>query len=392
MKRKSLWLLPFFVLILVGIAFVDWGSFGRLSDFDVGVAGDGELDAVLQRIRDEEGVPALAALLIHRGKVVESGAVGVRAIELPERVTVDDRWHLGSITKPMTATLAAVLVEGGVIGWETTVGEVFLDFAETTRPEYAEVRLDELLAHTSGLPEKLTPIPIVPISRESTTPLAAQRRQWTSELLALPPETQRGKHLYSNASYVVAGAMLEAVTGQPWEELMQQHLFMPLGMTSTGFGAPGTVGESPDEPRGHRSVDGKLRPLQPDQKADNHPAVGPAGIVHTTLSDLAKFTAAHLAGLRGEGGLVTAETFNELHTPAAGTRYALGWNIRTHSHSGGHVLYHHGTNRFWYATVWLAPERDFAILIVTNAGDAVGQKGADVAIQAVTDRCNAAFE
>ena len=391
MKRKILWLLPFFVLLLVGIGFVDWGSFGRLSDFDVGVAGDGELDAVLQRIRDEEGVPALAALLIHRGKVVESGAVGVRAIGLPERVTVDDRWHLGSITKPMTATLAAVLVQEGVIGWETTVGEVFPDLAETTRPEYAEVRLDELLAHTSGLAEK-TPNPIVPNSSESTTPLVAQRRQWTSELLALPPETQRGKHLYSNASYVVAGAMLEAVTGRPWEELMQQHLFTPLGMTATGFGPPGTVGESPDEPRGHRRVDGNLRPLQPDQKADNHPAVGPAGNVHTTLSDLAKFTAAHLAGLRGEGGLVAAETFKELHTPATGTKYALGWNIRTHSHSGGHVLYHHGTNRFWYATVWLAPERDFAILIVTNAGDAVGQKGADVAIQAVTDRCNAAFE
>ena len=94
MKRKSLWLLPFFVLILVGIAFVDWGSFGRLSDFDVGVAGDGQLNAVLQRIRDEEGVPALAAVLIHSGKVVESGAVGVRAIGLPERVTVDDRWQL----------------------------------------------------------------------------------------------------------------------------------------------------------------------------------------------------------------------------------------------------------------------------------------------------------
>ena len=51
---------------------------------------------------------------------------------------------LASITKPMTATLATVLVEEGVIGWGTTVGEVFPDFAETTRPEYAEVRLDEL--------------------------------------------------------------------------------------------------------------------------------------------------------------------------------------------------------------------------------------------------------
>ena len=201
----------------------------------------------------------------------------------------------GRLTPRPTATLAAVLVEEGVIGWETTVGEVFPDFAETTRPEYAEVRLDELLAHTSGLPEKLTPIPIVPNSSESTTPLVAQRRQWTFELLALPPETQRGTHLYSNASYVVAGAMLEAVTGQPWEEPMQQHLFTPLGMTSTGFGPPGTVGESPDEPRGHRRVEGKLRPLQPDRKADNPAAVGPAGNVHTTLADFSRYLAAHLA-------------------------------------------------------------------------------------------------
>jgi CubicO group peptidase (beta-lactamase class C family) len=392
MKRKCLWLLPFLVLILVGIAFVDWGSFGRLSDFDVGVAGDGELNAVLQRIRDEEGVPALAALLIHRGKLVESGAVGVRAFGLSEPVTIGDRWHLGSITKPMTATLAAILVEEGTIGWNTTVGEVFPDFAETTRPEYVSVQLEELLAHTSGLPEKLTQIPSVPNSSESTTPLRDQRRQWTAELLAVPPEMPRGTHLYSNANYVVAGAMLEAVTGQQWEDLMRQHVFTPLGMTSSGFGAPGTVGESPDEPRGHLRVKGKLRPLQPDRKADNPPAVGPAGIVHTTLADFAHFTAAHLAGSRGEGGLVTAKTFEKLHSPAPGTKYALGWNIRKHFHSGGRVLYHHGSNRAWYATVWLAPQRNFAILVFTNAGDDAGQKGADVAIRAMTDRCNAAFE
>ena len=61
-----------------------------------------------------------------------------------------------------------------------------------------------------------------------------QRRQWTAELLTLAPETSRGEHLYSNANYVVAGAMLEEVTGQQWEDLMQEHVFAPLGMTSTG--------------------------------------------------------------------------------------------------------------------------------------------------------------
>ena len=186
--------------------------------------------------------------------------------------------------------------------------------------------------------------------------------------------------------------MLEAVSGQPWEDLMRQHVFMPLSMTSTGFGAPGTVGNAPDEPRGHLREEDGLRPLQPDRQADNPPAVGPAGNVHTTLEDFAHFMAAHLAGARGEGGLVSAETFEKLHTPEPGNNYSLGWNVREHSHSGGRVLYHHGSNRAWYATMWVAPNRDFAILTVTNAGDDAGSKGADDALRALIDRHNAAFE
>ncbi len=102
--------------------------------------------------------------------------------------------------------------------------------------------------------------------------------------------------------------------------------------------------------------------------------------------------AAHLAGARGEEGLVSAESFGKLHLPGPANNYALGWNVRQHSHSGGRVLYHHGSNGAWYATMWIAPERDFAILTVTNAGDAPGAKGADNALRALIDRHNAAFE
>jgi CubicO group peptidase (beta-lactamase class C family) len=390
--KKSPWLLTFLVFLLVGIVFVKWGSFSRLSDFDVGVAGDGELNVALERIRDEEGLPALAAVLIRDGRIVETGAVGVRAVGSLEQVTTSDHWHLGSITKSMTATLAALLVEEGVIDWNTTVGEVFPDLAEITRPEYADVRLEELLSHTTGLPENWMQIPSYPTSRESATPLPDQRRQWVAEFLTLTPETSRGSHRYSNANYVVAGTMLEAVSGQPWEDLMQRYVLTPLGMTSTGFGVPGTVGESPDEPRGHLLVEGELRPLQPNRQADNPPAVGPAGNVNTTLGDFAHYMAAHLAGARGEEGLVSAESFGKLHLPGPVNNYALGWNVRQHSHSGGRVLYHHGNNGAWCATMWIAPERDFAILTVTNAGDTPGSKGADNALRALIDRHNAAFE
>jgi CubicO group peptidase (beta-lactamase class C family) len=264
---KSQWLLS---VLLLNITLV--GCSDRLSDFDVGSAGDGNLNGALERIRNDQELPALAAVLIRSGKIVETGAVGVRAVGSPDRVTAGDRWHLGSNTKSMTAMLAAVLVEEGMIDWDTTIEEVFPDLAESIRPEYADVRLDELLSHTAGFCEQMQ-VPSY-ASRESTMPLPEQRRQWAAELLALPPETSRGTHRYSNANYVVAGAMLEAVTAEPWEDLMQRKILTPLGMSSTGFGAPGTIGEEPDEPRGHQRVQGELHSLPPDNTADNPPAVG----------------------------------------------------------------------------------------------------------------------
>jgi CubicO group peptidase (beta-lactamase class C family) len=391
LKKKLLWLLALLIVCAVFV-FVKWNSFGRLSKFDVGVAGDGGLDAALERIRDDHGLPALAAVLVHNGEIVETGAVGVRAVGSPEPVTTADRWHLGSIGKSMTATLVAVLVEKGVIDWDTTIRDVFPELVEGIRPEYADVRLEEFLSHTSGLPYDAGQVPSFSTFQSNTKPMREQRHLWAAELLALSPEKSRGTHLYANGNYIVVGAMLEAVTGELWEDLMVQQIFTPLNMTSTGFGAPGTVGDTPDQPRGHIRKQGELRPLQPDRRAGNPAAIGPAGTVHTSLADAAIYMSAHLAGLQGHGGFISAESFGKLHTQAPGTKYALGWNIRTHSHAGGHVLYHHGTNGVWHATMWIAPNRDYAILTVTNSGDALAVQGNDAAIQAMIDRCNAAFD
>ncbi len=386
--KKSLWILPF---VLLSIALVKWGSFGRLSDFNVGVAGDGDLNGALERIRDDHGLPSLAAVIIRSGRIVEIGAVGIRAVGSLEPVTTGDRWHLGSIAKSMTATLAAVLVEEGVIDWNTTIGEVFPDLAESGRRQYADVRLEELLSHTAGLPKDETQVPSYSAFRSSAEPLPEHRRQWAAEILALAPETPRGTHRYGNTNYIVAGAMLEVVTGELWEDLMQRAVLTPLGMTSTGFGAPGTIGAVPDEPRGHSRREGEWVAWQPHPTADNPPAIGPAGTVHTTLADFARYMAAHLAGARGEGGLVTAETFGKLHSPAPGTAYALGWAVTKRSWAGGRVLQHNGSNTVWYATVWIAPERDFAMLAVTNVGGDDAAEGTDDAIRALVERYNAAF-
>ena len=378
-----------FLLLLI-IALV--GCSGRLSTFEAGVAGDGKLDVALEHIREQHELPALAAVLIKNGEIVETGAVGIRSAGSTEPVTMSDRWHLGSIGKSMTATLAAVLVEKGVIDWDTTIGEVFPDLTESTRPEYVDVRLVELLSHTAGFPKDETHVPSFSSFRGSTEPTREHRRQWAAEILARVPESPRGEHSYSNTNYLVAGAMLEELTGELWENLMQRALFEPLGMMSTGFGAPGTVGEVPDEPRGHARRKGEWVAYQPVATADNAPALGPAGTAHTTLADFACYMAAHLAGARGEGGLVTAETFEQLHAPAPGTSYALGWSVGEKRWAGGRTFQHFGSNQIWYANMWIAPERDFAMLTVTNAGGEAAREGTDDAIRALIDRFDAAEE
>ncbi len=365
------------------------GCFGG-SDF--GTAGDGTLNATLESIRSDGGVPAVGALLFHQGRVIETGAAGLRATGHDEAVTVNDQWHLGSLTKAMTATLAAVLVEAGTLSWDLTVGDVFPDLLSSMRAEYVDVRLDELLYHTSGLPNDVfSGTPIWPTLRTSTDPLPVQRRQWASEMLTLAPEAPRGTYLYTNGGYIVAGAMIEEITGETWEALMQREVFDALGMTSTGFGPPGTSITAPDQPWGHLGIDGGWTVFPPTPAADNPAALGPAGTVHTTFQDYALYMAAHLAGARGTGGLVSAETFAKLHTAAPGTSYSMGWGISQPGWANGSAIDHDGSNTVWYATVWIAPQRDMGMLAVTNAGGDRGDRATDAIVQALITRFEKAF-
>jgi CubicO group peptidase (beta-lactamase class C family) len=354
------------------------------------VAGDGGLDNTIEAIRVRYDLPSVAALLLHEGQVVEVAAVGLRAAGSPARVTAADRWHLGSLTKAMTATLAAVLVERGVVSWGTTVGDAFPDLVGTIDPSYEDAALEELLSHTAGLPLDVTRASSWRSLRDDPAPITEQRRRWAAELLRTSPDAPRGAYLYTNAGYIVAGAMLEKITGEPWEVLIRREVFAPLGMYATGFGAPGTAG-SIDEPRGHAGQDGGWLAVEPGPDADMPAAIGPAGTVHSTLGDYARYMAAHLAGARGYGGLISAASFSKLHTPAPGTEYALGWGIVERDWAKGRVLMHHGSNGLWFATVWIAPERDLAMLAVTNAGGSGAAGGVREAIRALRARVNAAM-
>ena len=348
---------------------------------------DGSLAGELDAIRARHGVPSLAAFSLHEGRIVEQAAVGLRATGHDEAVTVDDRWHLGSLTKAMTSTLAAVLVEDGAIAWTTTVDDVFSDLG--MRSEYRTVRLEELVTHTGGVHTDITRAPSWSRLSSSPDPLPIQRRQLVAELLSLDSDARRGSYAYSNGGYVVAGAMLEAVTGQDWESLLSERVFAPLGMTSSGFGAPGSP-DTADQPWGHQTSGTTLTPLAPGPGADNPAAIGPAGTVHTTFADLAPYLALHLDGAGGRPtALLGPDSFAKLHQPAPGTDYAAGWGVAERTWAAGGVLQHNGSNGYWWAVVWLAPERDLGFFAVTNVGGDPAAQATDDAVATLIRRFDA---
>jgi CubicO group peptidase (beta-lactamase class C family) len=206
----------------------------------------------------------------------------------------------------------------------------------------------------------------------------------------MPPGSARGSYRYANAGFIVAGAMLEEVADESWESLMQRLLFEPLGMPSAGFGAPGSPGTR-DQPWGHRSVSGGWEALSPTANADNPLAVGPAGTVHASLPDLAAYYRMHLEGDVGRGVLLTPASFERLHRPAPGTSYACGWVVTERDWARGRALWHNGSNTYWFAVVWLAPNRDLGVFAATNVGGDTGTQAADDAVGLLISRFGAAF-
>jgi CubicO group peptidase (beta-lactamase class C family) len=348
---------------------------------DGAAADDGrepaDIARLLEKIRAKYSVPSLAVAVVFDGKIVATNAVGVRKEGDSEHVTPGDKYHLGSITKSMTATVAAMLVERGKISWSTTVGEVFPELKDQMNPKYRSVTLEQFLSQRSGAPHEAPPDLWREAWAAKGTP-SEQRLAFVKGVLSRQPEADPGtKYIYSNQGYAIAGVMLERTAGKPWEDLLRTMLFEPLGMTSAGFGAPATEGKV-DQPWGHTSkLFSGSKPVPPGPGADNPLAISPAGAVHCSMEDLAKYVSFHMAGERGESKLLKAETFKKLHTAVGDGDYALGWVVLNRKWAHGRTLYHNGSNTTFYAVIWAAPNRDCAIVVATNTGAAKADEACD---------------
>ena len=344
-------------------------------------AGEEEEWAVkLEAIRKAHALPALAAVAVIKDEIRAQAAVGIRKVDSPERVTLQDKWHIGSCTKSMTATVAAMLVEEGKMTWETKVGDILAEQRETMDPSWRAVTLEMLLAHLGGAPAE----PPANLWRNAWARAGTPREQrahFVHGLLLRRTQAKPGtKFIYSNQGYAIAGAMMERVAGKPWEELMQTMLFAPAHMTSAGFGAPASPGKV-DQPWGHAGAE--LVPVPPGPAADNPPAIGPAGTVHCSLADLAHYGALHARGERGGTMFLQQAGFEKLHRASHGEEYALGWGVEARGWAGGDALMHAGSNTMFQVVIWIAPAKDAVFVAATTAAGKAAERGTDEAIAAL---------
>jgi CubicO group peptidase (beta-lactamase class C family) len=353
-----------------------------------------DLAPLLGPIRERHRVPALAAAAVRGDRLLGVGVVGVRRAGSDDAALGEDRFNIGSCTKSMTATLLALLVEEGRLSWDTTLGEALPELAESMAPAYRPVTLVQLLGHRAGLrpylfgKDSLNAVALVLLGGTPTEQRAAATRIILKDEPVAPPGTRT---IYSNGAYAVAGHIAERAAGVPWEALIRERLFKPLQMDSAGFGWPATTTRS-DQPWGH-FASRPDEPVPPGHVWRMPDSLAPAGGVHCSVRDFARYAAFHLQGIRGRASLLKAETFTRLHTEAGGkgSVHALGWEVRPEKKWAGpnetpHLFYG-GTGTFISLMV-LFPERDLAVVVMTNSG--AGEPACDEAVKVLLEELRVA--
>jgi CubicO group peptidase (beta-lactamase class C family) len=250
------------------------------------------------------------------------------------------------------------------------------------RSEYENITLIQLLSHRAGLPEWIYHVSSKNVTEQFVdnwwndhdTP-ANMRSEYVRETVKQRLADNPGHSIYySNSGYLMAGAVLEKIMGKPFEQLMTEELFNPMGLQTAGFGPPVKL-DAENQPVGHSGVS---RAVQ----AEDFPGyMAPAAVIHISVNDWAKFILLHLGIDENAAVVLDVNTLRTLHSPPdlatwrssaeekgygiPSLNYALGWYTLDYDNKKG-LLWHPGGNTGFIAQVVVDPERKNAVLLATN--------------------------
>lgn len=347
-----------------------------------------DLDAYVQQVMKSFEVPGVALSIVHSGKVVVARGYGVR--RLGDATPIDARTLFGiaSNTKLFTATALGLLVEEGKLEWDAPVVRYLPAFQMWDPFVTREITIRDLLVHRSGLGLGAGDLLWWPAS-------TYDRKEIARRLRYIRPATSfRSAYAYDNVLYLVAGEVIEAVSGRSWEDFVSTRILARVGMTGSNVRHSAAV-EGGNVAVPHARVDGIVRPIKPFD-SDN---TNPAGGINSNADDMAKWMMVQLAHGRLAGGsalfsdttwreLTTIVTPRPLTTPPpelAAQRqnfrgYALGLDVA--DYRGRRLLMHTGGLPGYVSRVMMIPELDLGIAVLTNqevgqAFDAIAFRVAD---------------
>lgn len=312
-------------------------------------------------------IPEISYAVIDDKSTLEIAALGRHSIDLADTATLNDRFHLGSNTKAMTAFIIAKYVEKGKLKWTTRFFDVFPEWKENSKPEYANITLQDLLSHRAGIqPFQGENDPEIPDFKGTNQ---EKREQFGRFVLTLEPvfPDEQNPFIYSNAGYTLATLMLEKKTGKSWEQLVDKVFNKDLKL-NVKFSWP--ENQKQKDTWGHSYENGKLIPVP--STVDYHlDYTEPAGDINIKLKDYIKFIQLNLQGLKGENNYLKADTYKFIHKGIE--NYSIGWfNIYE---NGKEFSTHSGTAGTYYSLVQIDRINGKAYIIFTNSFNQDTQQG-----------------
>jgi len=331
-----------------------------------------DFDAVVQRAMTAFEVPGISLAVVKDGRVAVAKGYGVRKLGESAPVDAQTLFGIASNTKAFTATALGILVDEGKIRWDAPVIDYVPWFQMSDPYVTREMTVRDLLVHRSGLGLGAGDLLWWP-------PSTYNRKEIARRLRYIPLATSfRSAYAYDNVLYLVAGEVIEAVSGQSWEDFVSSRILKKVGMaTSNVRHSDATRGGNVATP--HAPIDGKVRPIAPFD-SDN---TNPAGGINSNADEMAKWMLVQL----GEGKLAdgtplirpdTARQLTTIVTPIpigqgapefAAVRpsfngYGLGFGLR--DYRGHKLVTHTGGLPGYVSKVAMLPDRQLGIAILTN--------------------------
>lgn len=332
-----------------------------------------DLDAHAERVLKEFSVPGMAVAVVKDGKVVVAKGYGVR--RMGESTPVDEHTLFGiaSNTKAFTAAALAILADEGKLNWDDPVIKHLPWFQMYDPYVTRELTIRDLLTHRAGLSLGAGDLLFWP----STT---FSRKEIVERIRFIKPATSfRSRYAYDNILYLVAGEVIQAVSGQSWDDFVKTRIFAPLGMTRSNT-SPREFRPGDNVATPHTRVDGKLKAIE-YMVIDNN---APAGAINSSVHDMAKWMIVQLNGgaMSGERRLFSARQSFEMWSAQTITpinpnpppqlaslrpnfsAYGLGWGLN--DYRGKKIVSHTGGLWGLVSRVALVPELKLGIVVLTN--------------------------